>query len=265
MDKEQKMDQNELEFLDSVAGQGFEGMGAGDYAIPFLKILQVGNPECLEGDPAHVPGAKAGMFYNTLTKRLYGSEINLIPLKYEPVWLAWAPNRGGLRGRFAPGSIPVDGNPFDGMTAKIKDEVCEIADNMIFYCLVADHLEDGPVVFPLSSTGLRHGKNWNAQILLNRTPVWKDAEGKERGGSPAAYYSAVWKLSLALNKNDDGSWYQIGTKSTNVEKVRFVTATEFAKFIEPNRKLLDGGTARVDYNQIGVSEKPRQITENPEY
>ena len=256
------MDATKMEitdFLDEVAGQGFEGMGAGDFAIPFLKILQVGSPECLEGDPAHVPGAKAGVFLNTLTRRIYGAEINLIPIKYESVWLAWAPDRGGLRGRFEPESIEVEGNPFDGMSAVIDGEKCDIVENMMFYCLVADHIEDGPIVFPLSSTGLKHGKNWNAQILLTRTPEYVDDNGVKHGGNRAAYFAAVWKLKLALNKNDAGSWYQIGTKTTNVERVRFVTREELSGIILPNRKLLDTGAKRVDYAAI-EGPKAERIT-----
>jgi hypothetical protein len=217
-------------------------MSGEDFAIPFLKILQVGSPECMEGDPAYVPGAKAGMFMNTLTKRLYGGEINLIPIKYEAVWLQWAPNRGGLRGRCAPGAIDVTGDPFNGMKDSDGNDVVE---NMVFYVLVADHLDDGPLVFPLASTGLRHGKNWNTQISLKRLP----------SGARAPYFSSVWKLKLVLNSNDDGKWYQIGVKgNTNVEWVRFINENDYNQVVAPNKKLLDAGTARADFAAI---EAPR--------
>lgn len=248
-----KETQNQNSFMDEIAGQGFDGMSAGDYAIPFLKILQVGNPECLEGDPSYVPGAKAGLFMNTLTRRLYGAEIDLIPLKYESVWLAWAPNRGGLKGRYAPGSIEVTGSQFDGMKDADGNDVVE---NMIFYCLVAGHLEDGPVVFPLSSTGLKHGKNWNSQIMLTRLD----------SGKRAPFFSSVWHLSLSLNKNDAGSWYQIGTKTTNVERKRFITQEEYAEFVAPNRQMLLADTHRVDYAQIeGPGKATRDAGPASEY
>jgi hypothetical protein len=242
-ENEKKAAEATASFLDQMSGQGFDGMSGNDFAIPFLKILQMNNPECIDGDPAYVTGAKAGMFMNTLTKRLYGGEISLIPIKYEALWLQWAPNRGGLRGRCAPGSIDVKGDPFTGLTDKDGNDVVE---NMVFYVLVADHLEDGPLVFPLSSTGLKHGKNWNTQISLRRLP----------SGNRAPYFSSVWKLKLVLNSNDDGKWYQIGTKSnTNVEWVRFITEDDFNQVVGPNKKLLDSGTARVDYAAIEAPKR----------
>jgi hypothetical protein len=236
----------ELDFLEGIAGQGFEGMGPGDYAVPFLKIITNGSPECTKGKEGYIEGLEPGVFLNTLTKRVYGAEINLIPLKYEPVWLAWAPNRGGLRGRYEPNSIDVNGNAFDGM----KDaEGNSVTDNMVFYCLIEGHLEDGPIVFSLSSTGLRHAKNWNAQILLRKT-----ASGKR-----AAYFSAVWKLRLELNTNDQGVWYQIGNKkSTNVTWVRDITKDELLGNIQPTRQLLIEGSKRIDYAQL-EGQAPEQI------
>lgn len=224
-------------FLEESAGQGFDGMGAGDYAIPFLKILQSGSPEVKKG-PDHVDGAEEGMFFNSITKRVYGAEINLIPLKYESMWIQWAPNRGGIRGRCAPGSIPVTGSPFGG---GMKDqEGNEVADNMIFYCLVDGHLEDGPIVFALSSSGLKHGKNWNTQIMMTRLS----------SGKRAPFFSSVWKLTLQLNTNADGAWFQIGGKASNVDRVRFIEEKEYLDYVKPSIAVLEKAAGRVDFAHL---------------
>jgi hypothetical protein len=236
----------EADFLEEIAGQGFEGMGPGDYAVPFLKIITHGCPECTKGKDGYIEGMEAGVFMSTLTKFVYGAEINLIPLKYEPVWLAWAPNRGGLRGRYDPGSIEVVGDPFNGMKDKDGNTVVE---TMVFYCLIEGHLEDGPIVFSLSSTGLKHAKNWNAMILLRKTA----------SGRRAAYFSSVWNLRLELNKNDDGIWFQIGNKkTTNVTWVRDITKEELLGLVQPTRQLLIDGSKRVDYAQL-EGTAPEQI------
>jgi hypothetical protein len=236
----------EADFLEEIAGQGFEGMGPGDYAVPFLKIITNGCPECTKGKDGYIDGLEPGVFMNTLTKHIYGPEINLIALKYEPVWLAWAPNRGGLRGRYDPGSIEVTGNPYDGMKDKDGNTV---SDTMVFYCLIEGHLEDGPIVFSLSASGLRHAKNWNSMILLRKT----------KSGKRAAYFSAVWNLRLELNSNDQGVWYQIGNKkTTNVKWVRDITLEELKEVIQPTRQLLIEGSSRVDYAQI-EGHSPEQI------
>ena len=237
--------QSDADFLDGISGQGYEGIGKEDRAIPFLKILQSNNPEVNEGDPStYVQGAKPGVFFNTVTKRIYGAEINLIPLKYERVWLCWAPNRGGLRNRVAPNSIHTVGDPFseEGMQ---DDEGNDVSDTMTFYCLVADYIDEGVIVFSLNSSGLRHGKDWNEMIDLNRTP----------NGKKAAFFGSVWNLKLVSNKNDKGTWYQFGTKSTNASKVRDITKDEFVTSINPGLLLLEAGTAKADYAQLGGPEQ----------
>ncbi len=241
-------------FLDDVAGDGFQGMGASDYAIPFLKILQALSPECTKGDPSYIPGAEAGVFFNSLTKRIYGAEISLVPLLYEPLWLVWAPKRGGLKGRYAPGAIPTVGSVFDEDGLK-DEEGNSVVDTMNFYCLVEGHLEDGPIVFSLSSSGLKHGKNWNSQILLSRLD----------SGKRAPYYASVWKLSLVLNSNDDGKWYQIGTKTTNISRARFITPDEYTSFIKDNRQALVEGHRKADFSQIEGPKADRKVGDVSEF
>lgn len=237
-------------FLDEVSGQGFEGMGQNDFAIPFLKILQSNSPEVNEADKdTYVSGAKAGTFFNSVTKRIYGSEINLIPIKYDRIWLAWAPERGGLRGRYLPGSIEIDGDFFSEEGAR-DSEGNEISDTMVFYCLVADHIDEGLIVFSLASSGLKHGKAWNELISLQRLP----------SGKRAPFFGSVWKMTLAGNKNKKGSWYQIGTKNTNAEKIRDITEIEYTNFIKPAKLMLDAGAAKVDFTQIGAPDKEDTAT-----
>jgi hypothetical protein len=243
MDVKNEQGSDKQDYLDELSGQGFEGMGAGDYNIPFLKILQSGSPEVKKGttanpNPDYVDGAEEGMFMNSLTKKLYGTEIHLIPLKYEPMWIQWAPNRGGLRGRCSPGSIKVTGDPFKGMK---DEEGNEVVDNMIFYCLMAEHLDEGPIVFALSATGMRHGKNWNTMINNVRNP----------SGAHAAFFSSVWKISTTHNANAQGDWYQIGTqKTSNIVRTRFATKEELLSVIVPNRQALLSAANRISFEQL---------------
>jgi len=235
-------------FMDAIAGQGIEDVGINDMSIPFLKILQKGNPECEDGNPARVPTAAAGMFMNTLTKQLYGKEIGLIPVKYEPVWLCWAPNRGGFKGRHKPGSIEVFGSAFDEGGMKDKDGN-EVVENNVFYCLIEGHFEDGPIVLSLSSTGSKHAKNWNSMILMTKLD----------SGKRAPYFSSVWKLILTYNTNASGTWYQLGTKNTtSIERERFITEQEYIDIVAPARLMLD--SVKVDFAQVGNDrEGQRQI------
>ncbi len=62
-----------LATLDFVAdsGMGLENIEKTDLALPFLKLLQSGSDETKKKHAKYVEGAEAGMFYNTVTKKLY--------------------------------------------------------------------------------------------------------------------------------------------------------------------------------------------------
>ena len=53
------------------AGKGLENIDKDDLALPFLKLLQSGSYETKKKHAKYVDGAEAGMFYNTVTKKLY--------------------------------------------------------------------------------------------------------------------------------------------------------------------------------------------------
>jgi hypothetical protein len=225
-------------YLDQYEGQGREDIGANDVTIPFLKILQKLSPECDEAAQSYVKGSKAGMFMNSLTKELYGNSVEFIPVRYEPVWLEWAPNRGGFKGRHAIGSVEVYGDQFskEGLQTEKGNQIQE---TLIFYGYIANHLEDGPIILSLSSSQLKHAKNWNARNINTRL----------HSGKRAPFFASVWKLELVLNTNTSGTWYMLGTKTTTaIEHIRFITQKELEEYILPARKMLMA--AKIDYAQI---------------
>jgi len=216
-------DKNEMDYLGEFAGQGYEGLGAEDFIVPFLKILQKGSPVCDEANPNKIPGAKAGTFFNTLTKESYGKEITLIPLREVRLWLEWAPNMGGLKGKHTPGSIPTVGSAFgeEGLRTLSGNSISE---TMNFICLIAGHIEDGPIVFSVSSTGLRHGSFWNTMIKNTRLP----------NGKAAPYFACKWTLKIVPNAKNNFTWFHVGTKEkteiTNKNEkgeIQYITKEDF--------------------------------------
>ena len=69
-----------LNFIED-AGAGLEHIDKDDLALPFIKLLQTGSDETKKKHANYVDGAEAGMFYNTVTKKLYSGEkgIEIIP------------------------------------------------------------------------------------------------------------------------------------------------------------------------------------------
>ncbi len=236
------------DFLSSMEGQGLEAIGGEDVKRPFLKIAQTLSPECNENRPEYIEGLKPGQFFNSLTKFVYGKEIGVVVLDYESVWLEYRPNRGGFAGIHKPHSFPVTGDPFTtGLKAANGNE---ITDSMVYYMLIENHMEDGPVVFSVSSTGLSHAKMWNSLIINTRL----------ESGKRAPLFAGVWKLSTMLNSNQSGDWYTIGQKSlTAIERVRFIEEDEWTQFIEPNRTMIMETKKSIDFSGVDAGGQ-RQLS-----
>ena len=59
-------------FMEKGDRRGLETISKEDMLIPRLSLAQMLSPECTEGDPKAIPGCKAGDFFNSVTKQLYG-------------------------------------------------------------------------------------------------------------------------------------------------------------------------------------------------
>lgn len=82
----------------SAAGKGAtETMGAKDYAIPFIKILDKSSQETIEGSDKYIEGARPGMIFNTVTKEIFdGKEgIVVVPCGFKSVVLEWESTEPG--------------------------------------------------------------------------------------------------------------------------------------------------------------------------
>ena len=228
-----------LDFLNEHANEGFEGLDSRDYVIPFLRILQRMSPQCDEDSAEKLTGAMPGLFFNTVNRKIYGKSVQVIPISFKKLWLEWLPKRMGLVNRYEPYSIKVDTSDFSHWRIKERPENI-IQETYSFFCLLIGHIDDGPLIFSLSSSGLRHGKNWNTQLMMTRLP----------NGKRAPFYSSVWKLETVINKNKDGSWYQIGAKKTAINRVRFITPKEFSEHVLPIRDSIKESLVNADYSQI---------------
>ena len=74
------------------ATKGFENVDAESVALPILKLLQNGSAEAQRKHANYVEGADPGMFFNTVTRKLYDGEkgIQVIPCHYRLEYQEWA-------------------------------------------------------------------------------------------------------------------------------------------------------------------------------
>ena len=87
-----------------MAGSGFENTTTDDLSIPFLAVLQPMSPEVQPGED-RVPGAEAGMLFNTVTRELFDAKSGVCfqPACTQHCLMEWRPRNqgGGLVARHA--------------------------------------------------------------------------------------------------------------------------------------------------------------------
>lgn len=164
------------------AGQGaLETMGAKDFAIPFLKVLDKGSPIVIEASDQYVEGAKAGMLYNTVTKELFdGKEgVIVIPCGFKSVILEWEstePGSGFIAEHPASSDIKVkSGGSIQEQAGGAKRFVMPnghcLQDANNYYCVLVK--EDGDtehVIISMTGSNLGVSRLWNS-MMSNRKMV----------------------------------------------------------------------------------------------
>lgn len=189
--------------LEERAGEAQEGLTQDDYATPFLALLQSSSPQCKKSDPRCVEDAEEGMFFNTVEKQLYGTEITVIPVAYRRSFIEWKTREdgGGFIGEHRVGSEPetvVDDKNRD----IIKESGHELKDTRYWYVFVLN--EDGthePAVIGMSRTQIKPSRALQNLVAKN---IWPD--GKQRSAAPPSY---VWSYNAKSvpQQNDEYSFW----------------------------------------------------------
>ena len=178
------------------SGMGLENIDKGDLALPFLKLLQSGSYETKKKHAKYVEGAEAGMFYNTVTKKLYNGEkgIQVIPCFYKMTYPEWAPFDKS-EGR----PISPDRGP-EVMAQTTKNGTKDVLSNGNEIIKTANHfviiLGDKPekALMSLKTTQLKTSRGWNS--LMDNEMIISKTTGKS---IPAPAFSRVYKINSVEN------------------------------------------------------------------
>jgi hypothetical protein len=236
----------------SDAGKGMEGADSETFAIPFIRILQKGSPQCDEDDGAYIEGAKPGMFLDTVSGRLYdGKEkgIDLVPCSFERRILRWGPRGGeggGLKGIYLPEQV--DRMQADGLVKELdgrlyvvanKDEVPDpkrsdrLNDTRSHYCLLMVDGTVSEVLIALASTQIK--KSRQLMSMLRQVVV--------NGLNPPTFANVVHATTVP-ESNDQGSWHGIRFAQNG-----FVTDKQVYERAKAFNAALAAGTVRANYEQ----------------
>ena len=200
------------------ATKGFENVDAESVALPILKLLQNGSAEAQRKHANYVEGAHHGMFFNTVTRKLYDGEngISVIPCHYRLEYQEWA-DFGTGSGR--PENI-FPGNS-DILSKTSKDAVGKdrlpngnyIQKTAQHFVIISDGKSAETALISMSSTQAKVSRKWNSMMMS----ITKD--GKDGPYTPPPF-SHIYKLSSVKNTGKGNEWY-----GYNIQKVGEITDT----------------------------------------
>jgi hypothetical protein len=218
-------------------GAGMEGATADSYAIPFLKVLQKGSPEVDEDSGAQVKGAKAGMFFNTVTQELFDGKVGVpfIQSAYQRRFVKWAPRKAaqGFLGELAPEAVdkmvsngeivdykgrlyfPAEDGTID------RDECVRVQDTRNHFGVTLG--KDGvpsQVLLSLSSTQIKKSKLLMSMLGQQRIET-------KTGLKLLPSFATEMRLTTVPESNDEGSWFGVHVaKEGRVEDAHIYNAAK---------------------------------------
>lgn len=151
-------------FLTVGTARGTENVTQSDLIIPRLELVQSLSPCRKKTDPSHIEGADEGMLYNNVTRELYGTEVNIVPVSYRKEFLIWKDRQkgGGFRGSFPTmeAAIQAKRDLEDGSD-------CEIMDTAQYFCLLLKPGKAEEIVVSMQRSKLKTSRKWNSLIRMH--------------------------------------------------------------------------------------------------
>ncbi len=208
-----------LDIFDAESGKGFETMSQQDYQPPFLIILQPLSPQL---DPSHElydPTARAGMIYNTQSRRLH-EKVHVIVAKYEFRNVEWTPRESG--GGFVASHNRTETlgetqtNPLTGRTS-LKATGNLVVPTAYYLVLIEEENWD-KCILPMYSTQLKKSRRLNS--LMTGVKVRKTGDDGKPKEITVPMYGRKYCLSVTAESNNKGKWF--GWKFDNGENLTLV-------------------------------------------
>jgi hypothetical protein len=268
-----------LEFDDDEAGAGLENADIESFAIPFLQIMQKGTPAVDEDKPQYIPGAKAGMLFNSVTRKCYDGKagIDIIPVYYERTYIRWGGRKGanpGFKGvlqleemdklKRDPTQVKeIEGKFYavekDGTVDVQKSDYFADTRSHFIYIIDPDTGEYSRALFPLTSSQVKSSKILMT-LLKEKLVIRKD--GKKI--NPPTYANVIHVTTTALSDNQGNTWS--GVEFTPVRLLNgadvelYTAAKQFHNDVKGNTVPVD--YSKADYNN-GAAEEDETTYDKP--
>ena len=184
---------------------GFENIAQESLALPILKLLQNGSGEAQKRNANYVEGAEPGMFFNTVTRKLYDGEkgIQVIPCHYRLEYQEWA-DFGTGSGR--PENIYPASSDILSKTTKDamgKDRLPNgnyIQKTSQHFVIITDGKSAETALISMYSSQAKVSRKWNSMMMS----ITKN--GKDGPYTPPPF-SHYYKISSVENTGKGNQWY----------------------------------------------------------
>lgn len=237
------------------AGQGFEQHDSGDYAVPFLGVLQTNSPLV-----ETVAGARPGMLFNTVTNQLYDLKkgIAFIPAHTEHVFVEWTPRDlgGGFVAIHQLGSDIVQKAKAEQEFGKYKmvpgnPKSNDLIETYYIYGILVN--PDGTseqLIIAFTSTKNKVYKQWMTKARTIQIPL---PDGRR---ITAPLFAHRYRITSIGQKNAKGSFYNFQVAYDGVDAVSCRLSPNNPLFLEAVafRDFAQGGKVKAAHD----SQKPME-------
>lgn len=185
-----------------------EHLSQEELELPFLRVAQKGSPQVDDAKPEYIDGLKPGQYFNTVSGANYGDTITVQVHGYFHNYTIWKGEKGN--GDFAGVMTPEEFREFEKANDLTRDggdmvhfvdgEEIRYSDTRNFIVSLPEHPEDGIMIYPLSSTGIKAARKWNTL-----------QQGRRVNGRPAKRYATIWEISTAGFEKNGFTWKQTST------------------------------------------------------
>lgn len=204
-----------------------EHLSQEELELPFLRVAQKGSPQVDDGKPEYIDGLKPGQYFNTVSGTNYGDTLKVQVHGYFHNYTIWKGEKGN--GDFGGVMTPEEFREFEKSNTLTRDggdmvqvvdgEEIRYSDTRNFIISLPEHPDDGIMIYPLSSTGIKAARKWNTL-----------QQGRRVNGRPAKRYATVWEISTAGFEKNGFTWKQ----TSNIKPLGWATAelAEYGKQFE---------------------------------
>jgi hypothetical protein len=242
---------------------GFQEVTSECLALPYMRIGQTSGDFMKRGSPKFILGLQGGDFFCPMTQEVFGQEINLVVVKFYRSFAIYESKETTAKflGTITPENYETEIEPH---TTREKSYTLDpqghrYVDQRNFVVVDYDHPERGPMLFSMSSTGIKPSKAWLTQATnIKARKQELDAEGNviDEWLEEAPIWSSVWAVRTAYFDDPRGGYYQVAqTRRLGwVKKGRM--ADSYKKIFESMKGYDATQISALDDEPAGESEVP---------